>query len=302
MKKIVKTLLIAFLVIMAAVIFKNLYSSKIPIGNRGIKAAVDAGDLKVLLIGSSTFRSNVDMPMMDDAFDGKVFDISYGGNQCVAVDIQYDEIRKRSDNTYDLMLFELGPLMLTEEVMLSDSRIIWDMSWDGKKRLWSKMYESGNTDLPMMYEYFVTSGFDDLITYPVTEPIYATRYYKGAKTDETVSPGREYLENEEFDISDLEESDAQTAAVKELIDKCIKDGQDFIFIETPPYYRLYNDPVYQKYLSVFIDLLEERNVKYILASDVDFDNTDPENYEDMNHMSYKGRTLYTKELIKMLSK
>ncbi|MCR4922796.1 MAG: hypothetical protein K5931_02175 [Lachnospiraceae bacterium] len=300
MKKIFLTLLTALALTGAVAAFKNLYSAYIPIGNRGINACVDQGDLKALFIGSSTFRCNIDMPTMDKALDNKVFDISYGGNQCVAVDIQYDEIKKRSDNKYDLMVFELGPLMLTEEVMLSDSRVIWDLTFEGKKRLWDKMYEGGNTDLSMMYEYFISSGLDDLITYPITEPFYATRYYKGAKTEETLSPGREYLENEPFDISGLNTVASQVQAVRELIDKCKRDGQAFVFIETPPYHRLYNDPVYQKYLSDFIAILDEEGADYILASQVDFDNTDPENYEDMNHMSYKGRTLYTKELIELL--
>ena len=48
--------------------------------------------------------------------------------------------------------------------------------------------------MSMMYEYFVTSGMDDLLTYPVTERFYSTRYYKGAKTDDTPSSGKEFLE------------------------------------------------------------------------------------------------------------
>ncbi|MCR5735911.1 MAG: hypothetical protein K6G22_15030 [Lachnospiraceae bacterium] len=302
MKKIIITLSVAFVIIAAVVICKNVYSPFIPIHNRGIGDAVRQGDLEVLFLGSSTFRCNIDMQACDDAYDGKVFDISYGGNQCVANSIQYDEIKKRSTGNCDLMVFELGPLMITEDVMLTDSRVIWDLTFEGKRALWDKMKKSGNTNLPMMYEYFVTSGLDDLLTYPVTEPVYATRYYKGVKTEKTVSPGREYLENEEYDISDAKTVDAQVEAVKELIDKCKRDGQRYIFIETPPYKRLYEDPVYQKYRDEFIKILDEQGADYILASDVDYDNSDPDNYEDMNHMSYKGRVEYTAELIKVLRK
>ena len=181
MKKAIATVAAAVLIILAAVVFKNVYSCEMPIKNRGIGDAIRTGDLDVLLIGSSTFRSNVDMPSMDDAFDGRVYDISYGGNQLVATAIQYDEIRRRSPHEYGLMVFELGPMMLTQDVALSDSRVIWDLSWEGKKELWQSMADAGNTTGAMMYEYFVTSGMDDLITFPLTEPFYATRYYKGAK-------------------------------------------------------------------------------------------------------------------------
>ncbi|MBR1913390.1 MAG: hypothetical protein IJ827_01025 [Lachnospiraceae bacterium] len=129
MKKGLLTIAAALLVIISAVVFKNVYSCEIPIGSRGIRDAIETGDLDVLFIGSSTFRSNVDMPMMDEAYDGRVYDISYGGNELAANVIQYDDIRRRSDNKYGLMVFELGPMMLTQEVSLSDSRVIWDLSW-----------------------------------------------------------------------------------------------------------------------------------------------------------------------------
>ncbi len=300
MKKVLITLAAALLVIVSAVAFKNAYSCEMPIKNRGIRDAIHSGDLDVLFIGSSTFRSNIDMPTMDGAFDGRVYDISYGGNQLVATAVQYDEIRSRSDNSYGLIVFELGPLMLTEDVALSDSRVIWDLTWRGKNALWRSMYEAGNTDLSMFYEYYVTSGMDDLITFPVTEPFYATRYYKGAKTDESISPGKDRLESEKFDISDKVLVKAQADAVNDIIEECRRDGQDFIFVESPCYYRLQEDPVYQKYRKEFLKILDDSKADYILASDVDFDTHDPDFFEDMNHMSVEGRRVYTSELVDLL--
>ena len=297
MKKVILTLIAALFVIAAAVGFKNVYSCEMPIRNRGINDAIKTGDLDVLFIGSSTFRANVDMPMMDKEYDGRVYDISYGGNQLVATSIQYDEIKRRSDHRYGLMVFELGPMMLTQEVALSDSRVIWDLSFEGKRELWESMYDAGNTDFPMMYEYFITSGMDDLITFPVTEPFYGTRYYKGAKTDETPSPGQDVLEREEFDISDKTLVEAQAEAVVNIIRKCREDGQEFLFLESPCYYRLQEDPTFKKYREEYIKLLDENGAPYILASDVDFDSKNAEFFEDMNHMSAKGRREYTAKLI-----
>ncbi|MBQ9444698.1 MAG: hypothetical protein IJU43_10425 [Lachnospiraceae bacterium] len=300
MKKVLITLAVAFIIITSAILFKNVYSCEMPIKNRGIRDAINTGDLDVLFIGSSTFRANVDMPMMDEAYDGRVYDISYGGNQLVATVIQYDEIRRRSPHDYGLIVFELGPMMLTQDVALSDSRVIWDLSLEGKQDLWISMYTAGNTDFSMLYEYFVTSGMDDLITFPVTEPFYSTRYYKGAKTDETVSPGKEWLENEEFDLSDKYLVEEQADAVANIINECKKDGQDFIFVESPCYYRLQGDPVFRKYHEEFVRILDENGADYILASDVSFDTHDAALFEDMNHMSAEGRRVYTAELIKAL--
>lgn len=302
MKKIIISLLSAFIIIVAAVAIKNVYSCDIPIGNRGIRAAIKEGDLDILFIGSSTFRSNLDIHELDDAFDDRAYIISYGGNQYAAADIQYDEIKSRSDNDCRLMVFELDPLMLTEEVKLSDSRVIWDLTFNGKLALWNKLKKAGNADFSVMYEYFVTSGMDDLITYPITERFYSTRYYKGAKTDDTKSSGKDYLESEAFDISDSVLIEAQADAVREIIEKCKRDGQDFIFLESPHYYRLEDDPVYKEYHKYFTDLMNEYEVDCIYAHDVEFDNHNPDYFEDMSHMSGEGRREYTKELIKYLQR
>ncbi|MCR4655290.1 MAG: hypothetical protein K5770_03560 [Lachnospiraceae bacterium] len=302
MRKIIFTLISAVFISSVIIFLKNTYSKDIPIGNRGIRDAVSQGDLDVLFIGSSTFRCDIDMPAMDEAYNGRVYDISYGGNQLVATDIQYDEIKERSENDYGLMVFELGPMMLTEKVALSDSRVIWDLSYKGKKELWEKMESAGTTDFSTRYEYFVSSGLDDLFTYPVTEPFYSTRYYKGAKTDETPSPGLSVLENAEFDISNEVLVPAQEDALKELIGKCKRDGQDFLFLECPHYYRLEEDPVYQRYLEHYISLLDSEEVDYLLASDISFDDHEPEYFEDMNHMSADGRKIYTDMLIEFLRK
>ncbi len=300
MKHTIATLLIAIGIIVTIIFVKNTYSCEIPIGSRGIKAAIDSGDLELLFIGSSSFRSNIDMKIIDEKYQGKAFIIAYGGNQIVSSQIEYEEVCNRSDHQYEQMIFELDPLMLTEDVDLSDSRIIWDLSWSGKQKLWSRLQESENTDLSTMYEYFITSGMDDLITYPITNPIYKARYYKGAKTEEVSSPGKDYLESEPFDLSHKVMNHSQEKALRELIEQCKNNHQPVIFLESPHYHRLFNDPVYQEYREAFCQILSEYEIPFILSDMVEFDQYNPDYFEDMGHMSSIGREVYTKDLIKIL--
>ena len=300
MKKIIITLAAALAVIAGVTAFKNIYSCELPIKNRGIKNALQADGLEVLFLGSSAFRSDIDMGMMDEAYDGKAYDIAYGGNQLVAAAVQYDEISRRAETAPKLMVFELGPMMLTQDVALSDSRVIWDLSFEGKKELWERMYEAEDMDFSDAHQYFMTSGMDDLITFPVTEPFYATRYYKGAKTEIGASPGEEYLESEEFDISGETLEKAQAKAVRDIVSECKRDGQEFIFVETPRYHRLSEDPTFVRYREEFVKILDECGAPYILASDMNIDTHDPVLFEDMNHMSEAGRKAYTAELVKAL--
>lgn len=300
MKKIIITLLIALSFIALAVVCKNAFSYRIPIHNRGIREAVNQGNLDVLFVGSSTFRSNISIELLDEKYDGRDYIIAYGGNRLAASDIQYDEIRNRSNSDINLMVFELSPLMFTEDVSLSDSRVIWDLSWDGKKALYKKMKEAGNAGPAVTYEYFVTSGMDDLLTYPITEPFYATRYNKGAKTGEVISPGRDVLENAEFDISDLQLVAAQEEAVIDLTEKAKRDNQPILFLESPCYHRLTLDPTYLKCREHMINFINEHDVDCIYSTDVDFDNTNADFFEDINHMSTSGKTEYTKLLLRKL--
>ena len=57
---------------------------------------------------------------------------------------------------------------------------------------------------------------------------------------------------------------------------------------------------YQEYHEYFLKLMAVYDAPYILAHDVDFDNHNPDYFEDMSHMSGEGRRMYTKELIKHL--
>ncbi|NLG04157.1 MAG: hypothetical protein GX567_10065 [Clostridia bacterium] len=300
MKRTIATLFIAIGIIVAIIFLKNTYSCEIPIGSRGIKAAIDSGNLDLLFIGSSSFRSNIDMEVMDEEYQGKAFIIAYGGNQIVSSQIEYEEICNRSNHEYKQIIFELDPLMLTEDVDLSDSRIIWDLSWSGKQKLWSKLQESESTDLSSMYEFFVTSGMDDLITYPITNPIYKARYYKGSKTGEIPSSGKEYLENEPYDLSNRMMNSSQEKALRELIQECKNNNQKILFLETPHYHRLFDEPVYQEYREIFCQILSEYEIPFILSDMVEFDQHNPDYFEDMGHMSSIGREEYTENLIKEL--
>ena len=297
MKKTFISIAAGLAVIAALVIFKNLFSCYLPAGNRGIQTAIKKGNLDILFLGSSTFRCNIDMPLVDEAYNGSDYNIAYAGNQPVATIPEYEELAA-SGNSYALMVFDLNPMLLSQEVKISDARVIWDLTFPSKLKLWRSMINSDKTDLSTFYEFFVTSGMDDLITYPITEPIYATRYYKGAKTDETPASSSEYLENESFDISKEKINEDQRAAVAELIRKCRENGQRFIFIETPHYYRLEKDPSYRRLKDAFIKTLKDEGVNdYILAEDISMDDHNSEYFEDMTHFSAAGRREYTKLLI-----
>lgn len=303
MKKAIVSIISAFVIIFCLVLFKNLFSCYLPAKNRGIQTVINEGDLDILFLGSSTFRCNIDMELMDSSFNGSCYDIAYAGNQPVATVPEYEELIS-GGKKYALIVFDLNPMLLSQDVKISDSRVIWDLTLPSKLKLWRGMKDSNETDLSTFYEFFVTSGMDDLITYPVTEPVYSTRYYKGAKTGETPASSTEYLENESFDISSEKLNENQRQAVIELIQKCRDNGQDFIFIETPHYYRLANDPTYRRLKKIFTDTLEEQGVErengYIPAEDIAMDNKNNEFFEDMTHFSSAGRREYTRLLLEKL--
>ena len=74
-----------------------------------------------------------------------------------------------------------------------------------------------------------------------------------------------------------------------------------LFVETPKYERLVSDTregSYTELLKEMTEWAEEQDAYYLLAEDFDFDHSDGENFQDLIHLSGKGRKAYCEVLAK----
>lgn len=301
MKKVIITITTAFLVFAGIVMAKNCLSYKLPNDSMGVRAVVRKGDIKTLFIGASSFRKGVDMHMVEENMDS-AFMLTYNGNQPLNMDIELSQIID-SGVIPETLVVEFDPAMISNHADLSDKRLLWDIDMDAKMRLWNHLKEREDADFFMMYDYFVSSNIDYLITYPVSYPLISKRYYLGGNSGEEYSASKT---KEELDAMPIKEdagiNELQKASILNIIKMCKDNEIRLIFAESPNYITMYSDSNYANKHEILYSLLQEEGIPVYVTEDLDFDNKNPEFYSDLTHMSSAGMEEYTPKLINIISK
>ena len=300
MKKTIITIITAFLIFASIVMAKNCLSYKIPNDSMGVGAVVRRGSIDTLFIGASSFRKGVDMHMVEKELDS-AFMLTYNGNQPLNMDIELSQIISAGVIPKTLVV-EFDPAMISNHADLSDKRLLFDIDMDAKMKLWNYLKERDDADFFMMYDYFVSSNIDYLVTYPISFPLISRRYYLGGNS------GGEYTASktkEELDALPIKEdagiNELQKASILNIITMCRENNIRLIFAESPNYITMYDDKNYLEKHEILYDLLVKEGVPVYVTEDLNFDNTNPDFYSDLTHMSSVGMEEYTPKLINLIS-
>lgn len=300
MKKTIITLVISFILFLGIVVSKNLWTSKIPNEDMGIQSVISRKSMDYLFIGSSSFRKGVNMKTLENELDGSVFMLTYNGNQPMNVMIELEEIIKAGTDI-KTVIYEIEPGMIDRGADLSDKRLLFDIDMDSKIRIWNYLKERDDADFFMFFDYWVSSNMDYLITYPIAHKIISQRYYLGGNDGEDVSPGKTADELEKLPIKEDPGIDKlQQESLVNIIDMCNDNGIRLIFLEPPKYITMYSDENFAGKLNALTELLTDKGAIYYLADDLGFDNTNPEYYSDLSHMSAEGMKELTADILKVL--
>lgn len=299
-KKTIITILSAIVIIMAIVLCKNYLSYKIPNEAMGVRSIVALKEVDTLFIGSSGYRKGIDMEEVVKALPGKSYMLTYNGNEPFNILIELKELLKENVKI-GRVIIDYNPSMMDRGADLSDKRLLWDISMDGKKELWSKIKEEDSTTLFTFYDYWILSNNDYMFTYPISYPLIAARYNYGGSTvaDETSGKNKEELEElavvEKPGINPLEGQ-----SIVDIISLCKGNDIEVIFLESPRYITMESDINYQGKSEELHSIIEEAGGKAILRSDLNFDNSHADYYTDLTHMSGSGKKAFTKEIISIL--
>lgn len=300
MKKTLLTLLTAFILFIAVVLLKNCYSYKISNKDMGIQSVISQKEVDYLFVGSSSFRKGVNMRTLESELDGSVFMLTYNGNQPMNVMIELEDIIK-AGTKLGTVIYEIEPGMVDRGADLSDKRLLWDVDMSSKVKIWNYLKDREDADFFMFFDYWVSSNMDYLITYPIAHKVIAKRYYLGGNDGEDVSSGKTAKELEELPIKEDPGIDKlQGESLVNIIKLCKDNGIDLIFIEPPKYITMYSDENFKGKLDDLTALLKENDAEVYLADDLGFDNTKPEYYSDLSHMSGDGMKELTSDILKVL--
>ncbi len=298
--KVILTILIAFSIFFCIVILKNYCSYLLPNEAMGVRSVVAQKNIDTLFLGSSAYRKGIDTYMLEQELSGDSYVLTYNGNQPLNMALELKEIFE-SGSKIDCLVADFNPSMMDRGADLSDKRLLWDISMQSKMTLWKELAKKEDTNFFTMYDYFVLSNNDYLITYPISYPLIASRYYRGGstKSDETVGKTEEELcaldviENPGID-------ELQLRAVEELITMCKANNVDLIFMESPRYETMAENENYRNKAAELRNYLEKQNIKCVQTADLQFDNTNPAYYSDLTHMSGEGKRVFTKAVIAYL--
>ena len=297
MKRLLKTISLAFLILIMLLFVKNNYSFML-LNNAsyGSTNIINKGEINNLFIGSSMFRQGIDIKTLEDNKEDNYI-LSYNGNSPY---LEYYELLNLLDNNVKInnLYVDMYVYVMYQEPKISDEKMLLEFDFKQKKEILSKI---GN-GFSLLYETYVTSNNEFIITYPINSQIVNNTFYKGGSLLMPSGESSEVLDNSYvYDLT----GDMNSIQVEYLI-KLIKLAKDnninLTFIETPKYATVKNNESYLEAMEKYKDILDDLDVKYIVNSieannTYSFLNDNPEYYFDNIHLSYKGRVAFTNVLL-----
>lgn len=299
-KKTLLTLISALFLFTAFVICKNCFTSMLPNSAMGVQSVIGQKHLDTLFLGSSAYRKGVDMYAMEKELPGNSFMLTYNGNQPFNMAIELNEILQ-SGTSIDRLVVDFNPSMADRQADLSDKRLIFDISFHGKRRLWKELAKNEDTTFFTFYDFFVLSNNDYLFTYPVSYPLISSRYYRGGGTNSDETEGKTEEELMELEVIEQPGIHAlQLQSIDEIIQLCKENNISLIFLESPRYIKMAENENYQAKSDELYSHITKQDIPVYRTSDLHFDNKNPAFYSDLTHMSKEGKQEFTDCILRVL--
>ena len=295
--KLLTTALVAAALIIGVISLKNYCSYRLPNEDMGVRSVVARGHIDTLFVGSSAYRKGINMYRVSEELPGESFMLTYNGNQPFNVAIELKEIID-SGADVDLIVADFNPSMVDRGADLSDKRLLWDISMEGKRKLWSELKNREGADLFTWFDYWVSSNMDYMATYPIAKPMISKRYYLGGSADTEESAGKTAEELASLEIVENPGiNDLQRSSIDEIIKLCSDNDIKLIFLECPRYVLMADNENYRAKSDELAAYIEEKGIEVLRDVNLGFDNTNPEYYADLTHMSGEGSRVLTDIII-----
>lgn len=297
MKKKLLTTLLAILISISFVLFKHNFSQYLPNKKYGIPDIIRKQKIDSLYIGSSMFKQGIDPYEINE----NDYVLAYNGNEPSNIEEEINYILSNNVEIKNIYI-DMYVWTIARNPWIDDLSILWDVNMKTINNLYRDL--SNIVEIDYIYEFYVSSNNDLLLTYPISINILNNYYYKGGNNLLSNGKSKEYLESLElinYGYNNYEFGKKQIESIKQTKALCDKNDINLIFIETPKYYRESQMESYASLMDKYKNLLNDLNIKYILAEDIDVDNTNSEYFIDLLHMSSLGSKEYTKKLIKFIN-
>lgn len=307
MKRVLKTVVVAFAIALALILIKNEYGRCLPVSTYGMQAAIRKESVDNLFIGSSMFRQGLDIDVLEEELPGSSYILSYNGNQpaLMAMELQY-----LLENGLEIrnLYIDLYPYTAAADPWISDTKILLDTDLKFKAKAWRLMQDNADVSFGDFYEFFVTANNEQLLTYPINNKLVSSQFRDGGSL--ITQPGK--TREELYALGTLGSRDGvnrtQAEGYGKIVELAEEYGLNLWFLETPKYERMYADADYQKLYTEALSIVQELqggwtgdgSFRILCAEELEFDTSEAGCYQDLIHLSAEGRENYTALLCEKL--
>jgi hypothetical protein len=303
--------LIGFALVVVAVFsgltaLKYRFSHLLSPSNSGISGVIKEKRIDYLFLGSSHTRQSYDIDLFQKRTGKSAFIVAYNGLSPFMIDaiVRFlEESHKIEVGTYVLEAFVYSTI---KAPAVEDTRLFCDSPPELKAILLRLLSEKvPSFDWRRRYELLVLANNENILTYPVNRAVLARTSYRGAYINKVVRG----LNPEEFEQlkspmqgkADPSLNSRQVRSLQSLFEYIKTRGLRVVFIESPLPKPIGDTP--------FISLNKQRLSRLIkgagfvyLDGDTDFEVGNPDYFADDNHLSTKGRALFTEKVIDFLKR
>jgi hypothetical protein len=267
--------------------------------NAGYPGYVAGPPPEVLFIGSSHTRQSYDISAIESVTKRTAYALAYGSLDPNLMNLLLEEMLPNPAHRPKAIVLEAYSAKLARKPELDDPRLFFDLPPNLKFKFLDNYFRI-HPDLSArldMFDLVVNRGTDQLLTYPLNRKVLSGLSYKGAYQGKVV-PGVSEGEFRTFqaDIASSDPDPIQFAAFQNIIRLCKRYGVQLLVAESPMPEPITSKPEIQSLKKAFRAVCAENDLPY-LDGDLGFPIDDPAFFADASHLSSKGRSLYTSNLL-----
>ncbi|MEO6120088.1 MAG: hypothetical protein ABIP12_05300 [Terriglobales bacterium] len=264
----------------------------------GVHGLAVHAPVDVVFIGSSHTRQSYDARLLEEKTGRKVFLIAYNGMDPVSMVPVLKSIFAGRDKP-KLVVVEAYGAIFGRPHAVQDSRLFFEADPRLKRELLAEFSRPPRT-LDKYLDAFAllaNRNNEGIVAYPINRLLLPNLSYRGAYADKFV-PG---LTEEQFRKlrvpleGDVGADPEQRAALRELVRLARAANVPIIFAESPLPAPVTALPVMQGLKASLKAALAEEGVEYF-DGEAGFPLDDPTLFADSNHLSTKGRAVFTERV------
>lgn len=301
MKKMLTTVGAVLLAVALLVLLKNQYGSVFAGTTYGIPAAISMGEIDHLFMGSSMFRQGLDIDVLEEKLDGSIYILSYNGNQPAFMAEELEYLLAHGVKIKTLYI-DFYAFTATAAPWISDTKIFLDTDLKFKADAWKLMADFNEMKFSDFYEMFVTANNEQILMFPVNQPIVSSQFRNGGSLLQMNGQPKEHLDSMDLGVREGLHP-AQIKGYEHIVEMAEEQGMNLLFLETPKYEKLIADEragAYPELLEAMKVEADQMNAPYLLADQFAFDHSDGANFQDLIHLSAAGRKSYCEMLCQYL--